>query len=622
MDVHLLRADDVGHDSDLTCRPSCTGTGTGPGTGRASRSRRPDRSLRRRRTRHPPLRRGRPPSRARTLLVERGRAPRALGSAAAADCRCAAPGVGDTTPSAPRVRVGGADSARFARERDDLRGRRAPASPTSLPDSPLAWPVPAGVDVSIVIPPEASVAALEPEEQAVRPRVAGSERESRRGRPHPVGGRRHVCRYATGGLCVEPRHRQAGTSAAQCASELPASRARAADATRLAQLVIPRRRRNLGWPGAHHTGPGSRGPHDALHACRPRPGAADTRCTGAEPAQHIPIIYRPPWLRAVVVLPAPLPPWRGAFSTARRETDMKRAFLALAVAFLLLLVAGVGTAAASPPATQGSGQLAGSDQDAGAAAGTAQQQATNENSPVRVLSPGDDGVGVAVERGHVECHGREPECDRADGRPDAGGRLGLAGGRPVGVEQPGRVRARVHAPERSVERERARARAQPRRRGSVSQSNDASSDASAGNANVARADGRQEQAGGSCCGGAAASRSSASRPTRSRTPRRSRTTVQEKPSNENVSVRVLSPGDDGAVSQSNDASSDAEAGNLNVDRSRQPTRHRPETPASAELGEQVIGQAADERPESGGSCGNDAGEAVEHERLGPGSQPR
>ena len=51
---------------------------------------------------------------------------------------------------------------------------------------------------------------------------------------------------------------------------------------------------------------------------------------------------------------------------------MKRVSLALAVTVLLLLFVGVGTAAAEPPAAQDSGQLAGSDQDAVGAAGTAQ----------------------------------------------------------------------------------------------------------------------------------------------------------------------------------------------------------------------------------------------------------
>ena len=57
---------------------------------------------------------------------------------------------------------------------------------------------------------------------------------------------------------------------------------------------------------------------------------------------------------------------------------MKRAFLALTVALLLLLVAGVGMAAANPPASQGWGQWADSQEDAGAAVGAAPQRPTDE----------------------------------------------------------------------------------------------------------------------------------------------------------------------------------------------------------------------------------------------------
>jgi hypothetical protein len=57
------------------------------------------------------------------------------------------------------------------------------------------------------------------------------------------------------------------------------------------------------------------------------------------------------------------------------------------------------------------------------------------------------------------------------------------------------------------------------------------------------------------------------------------------PSNENISVRVLSPGNDGPVSQKNEATSNAEAGNLNATRQNA-------TQAQSGSGLQVIGQAA------------------------------
>ena len=130
-------------------------------------------------------------------------------------------------------------------------------------------------------------------------------------------------------------------------------------------------------------------------------------------------------------------------------------------------------------------------------------------------------VTSAVERGLVERNGREPERDEADGRAGAGRRLGLAGDRPVGHERPGRVRAWAHGPERSIEREHARASAEPRNVGSVSQSNDASSDATAGNINLTDQTADQTQAGRLLHVWGRPRRSSASRLTRSRRRQRS-----------------------------------------------------------------------------------------------------
>jgi hypothetical protein len=50
--------------------------------------------------------------------------------------------------------------------------------PSALPQSPLAWPVPADVDVSVAIGSEPSPPALEPETRAIRPPVAASEANS------------------------------------------------------------------------------------------------------------------------------------------------------------------------------------------------------------------------------------------------------------------------------------------------------------------------------------------------------------------------------------------------------------------------------------------------------------
>jgi hypothetical protein len=271
---------------------------------------------------------------------------------------------------------------------------------------------------------------------------------------------------------------------------------------------------------------------------------------------------------------------------------MRRVFLALAVAFLLLLAVGVGSAAASPPALQGSGQLAGSEQDAGAAAGTAQHEATNENSPVRVLSPGDDGsVSQSNEATSDATAGNLNASEQTADQTQAGSGGLQAVGQSATSDQDAFALAFTLQKGASNENEPVRVLS-PGDAGSVSQSNDASSDASAGNANVAEQTASQEQAGGSCCGGGGEQVIGQSAESEQDAAALS-ATDQEKPSNENISVRVLSPGDDGDVTQSNEASSNAEAGNLNVAKqTADQTQPAGDSCRCGGQGEQVIGQSA------------------------------
>jgi hypothetical protein len=270
---------------------------------------------------------------------------------------------------------------------------------------------------------------------------------------------------------------------------------------------------------------------------------------------------------------------------------MKRVFLALAVALLLLLVTGVGTAAANPPASQGSGQLAGSEQDAGAAAGTAQQEPTNENSSVRVLSPGDDGsVSQSNEASSDATAGNLNATQQTADQTQAGGSGLQAIGQSATNDQDALALAFTLQKGASNENEPVRVLS-PGEDGSVSQSNDASSDASAGNTNVAEQTADQDQAGSSCCGGGGEQVIGQSADSEQDAAALS-TTVQEKPSNENISVRVLSPGDDGDVTQTNEASSNATAGNLNVTKQTADQTQAGGSCKCGGAGEQVIGQSA------------------------------
>ena len=254
---------------------------------------------------------------------------------------------------------------------------------------------------------------------------------------------------------------------------------------------------------------------------------------------------------------------------------MKRAFLALTVALLLLLVAGVGTAAANPPASQGSGQWAGSQEDAGAAAGTAQQEPANENSPAGVLSPGDDGSVSQSNEASSEATAEntnqtQQDAEQRQGLCAAPGVVGLDGkfcyqpypapsprdecpssctpggggsqvaGQSADNEQDATAIAGTVQEEPSNDNVSVRVLS-PGDEGSVSQSNEASSEATAVNANLTGQDADQTQAGGSglqAIGQSADNDQDATAVSG---------TKQEKPSNSNISVRVLSPGDDGDV---------------------------------------------------------------------------
>ena len=270
---------------------------------------------------------------------------------------------------------------------------------------------------------------------------------------------------------------------------------------------------------------------------------------------------------------------------------MKRVFLVLTVALALLLVAGVGTAAASPPASQSSGQTAGSEQEAGTAAGTAQQEPTNRNISVRVLSPGDDGsvsqsnkassnatAGNLNQTGQTADQAQAGSGTQAVGQSVMSAQDALALGETIQTEPSNEnISVRVLSPGND---------------GSVSQSNEASSNAEAGNMNATQQAAGQEQAGSGCCGGAGSQVVGQSADSDQDATALS-ATQQTKPSNSNSSIRVLIPGDGGSVSQSNTASSNAEAGNGNwTDQSAEQAQAGASCKCGG-AGTQIVGQSAE-----------------------------
>ena len=248
---------------------------------------------------------------------------------------------------------------------------------------------------------------------------------------------------------------------------------------------------------------------------------------------------------------------------------MKAALHAVLVSLLLVLAVGTTAAMATPPpaaapATQTAGQSSGNDQSATADATSTQSSPSNVNIPVRVLSPGSGGSvhqsnsSTAV-AGAVNLNGTQQHI----GQNQAGGGSGpatQAAGQDNSSDQTADSKAtstqtspsNVNIPVRVLS---------PGNDGSVSQSNDSTAASLAANVNATDQSIGQHQAG-----------ASAGRPcrppvrrTRARSPlTRLRPRLQDHAVNYNIPVRVLSPGNDGSVDQSNSSTAVGVGVNANM----------------------------------------------------------
>jgi len=227
---------------------------------------------------------------------------------------------------------------------------------------------------------------------------------------------------------------------------------------------------------------------------------------------------------------------------------MRRLITTLA-ATLAALAAGTGTAIAANP-VESSTQSSSTDQAALAESSATQVDPTNQNISVRVLSPGNDGaVSQANEaESSATAANTAATTQNASQAELACGCIiptGLTSGN-AGDVLPGAMQAAGTAA--------APATAAPST-GSSTQSNDASSAGTAANTAPTAQTATQSAAG---TGGVQSSQQNAAT---DQTAAAASSATQDHPSNSNISVRVLSPGNDGAVSQSNEASSTANATN-------------------------------------------------------------
>ena len=231
------------------------------------------------------------------------------------------------------------------------------------------------------------------------------------------------------------------------------------------------------------------------------------------------------------------------------------------------------------------GQSAKSEQDAAAIAATIQEKPSNTNAPIRVLSKGDDGdvkqsneASSKAEAGNLNLTEQKADQEQAGG----------SGLQVIGQEAKNDQDAFALGLtiQKGAENENEPLRVLSKGdSGDVKQSNEASSKAEAGNLNLTEQKADQSQEGDSCkCGSGLQVIGQSAKSEQDAAAIAA--TIQEKPSNTNAPIRVLSKGDDGDVKQSNEASSKAEAGNLNL------TEQKADQEQAGGSGLQVIGQEA------------------------------
>ena len=215
--------------------------------------------------------------------------------------------------------------------------------------------------------------------------------------------------------------------------------------------------------------------------------------------------------------------------------------------------------------TQVAGQANDSDQSAAAGAIAAQKRPSNTAVGIRVLSPGDDGDvdqsnDATAKAGAVNLNGTGQSIDQSQG---GSGGTQVAGQKNTSDQS-------AHAGAVAVQEKPSNTAVgirvlSPGDGGDVDQSNSADAGALAANGNLTHQDIDQTQGGGAPCGcGYGGTQVAGQSNGNWQAAGAVAVAAQDRPSNEAVGIRVLSPGDDGDVSQSNSADAGALAANGNV----------------------------------------------------------
>jgi hypothetical protein len=255
----------------------------------------------------------------------------------------------------------------------------------------------------------------------------------------------------------------------------------------------------------------------------------------------------------------------GISSSQEKITMRRRRLLALVIGSVALGV-GAGPAMADEPlAGQAAGQLALNGQSAQSSANSTQIAPSNTNINVRVLSPGDNG---SVSQGNSSiaesAAGNLNDTQQSVGQSQSGtgGSAIQEAGQAAANKQWAGSRAdsvQVHPTNTNVS---VRVLS-PGDDGDVSQSNESKAKSVAFNANNLDQSTDQEQAGHGCKCGSTGVQAAGQEALSKQDAASSAQSKQVKPENKNLSVRVLSPGDDGAVEQRNESGAFSKAFNTN-----------------------------------------------------------
>ncbi|MEA2358019.1 MAG: hypothetical protein QOI62_1279 [Solirubrobacteraceae bacterium] len=235
---------------------------------------------------------------------------------------------------------------------------------------------------------------------------------------------------------------------------------------------------------------------------------------------------------------------------------MRRGLLACIASVVLLPATAAGSAAAADPTgTQAIGQTADNLQSASSTATSTQVQPTNQDISVRIMSPGNDGAVTQTNSSAATSAAGNTNTTAQQALQSAG-----AAGQAALQAAAGKQSADSSATSTQVNPSNQHIAVRimsPGDAGSVTQANSSAATSAAGNANDTTQHATQ-------AGGTAGSQSVGQDAASEQDAGSHATSTQVKPSNQDIPVRIMSPGDDGSVTQVNSSSATSAAGNRNA----------------------------------------------------------